>query len=50
MGLEGGRDRRVDSGKREWETCPTCRGTGRINDRKCERCNGEGKLRPGSRR
>ena len=50
MGLEGGRDKKVESGKREWETCPACKGSGRVHEKRCERCKGEGKLRPASQR
>jgi DnaJ-class molecular chaperone len=50
MGLEGPRDRTVEAGKREWETCPNCKGRGQIDGKRCERCKGEGKLRPAARR
>jgi DnaJ-class molecular chaperone len=28
-----------------YQTCPTCRGTGRVNNRACPRCEGKGKIR-----
>ena len=46
MGLEGPRDKKVDTGTREWETCPSCRGNGKSQSETCPRCKGQGKIRP----
>lgn len=49
MGLEGPRDKKVDTGKIEWETCPSCRGKGQTQSSTCPRCKGQGKIRSASR-
>lgn len=46
MGLEGPRDKKVETGTLEWETCPDCRGRGQAQGRPCPRCKGQGKIRP----